>query len=125
MELHHFESEFRSLLLMRDCQASLEEVRVDIQRCKDEIYADDVAHGESLGDPFCNFTIYDNVAVFTFFENEFSVYVLLCNQAELIQLMEPLAMIQTEECKSLLGERFGKHTPDLQIPRAVAELWLS
>ena len=125
MELHDFESRLRSLLQICGSQVSLEELRTDIRECRDEIYADDVAHGKSIGEPFFNFTIYENVAVFTFFDNEFSVYVLPCNQMELIRLMEPLAMIETEECKALIGQRFGKHKPNLQILRAVAELWLS
>lgn len=125
MELHDFELQLRSLLQKCGSQVSLEKVRADVRECKDEIYADDVAHGKSIGDPFWNFTIHENVAIFTFFENDFSLYVFLCDQAELIRLMKPLAMIETEECKSLIAQRFGKRKPDLQIPRAAAELWLS
>ncbi len=69
--------------------------------------------------------IAEEVAAFTFFEEQFSVYVFACDEYELINATEPLALCDTDACKALLAERFGKKTPDLAIPRALAESWLS
>jgi hypothetical protein len=67
----------------------------------------------------------EGVAVFTFFESDFSVYVFGCDEYEVINETSPLAMADTDACKSLLASKHGKLKPDLVIARGFAESWLS
>jgi len=59
-------------------------LRRDTKECRNAIYADNIAHGEHIEDPFFNFVVHDVVAAFTFFESEFAIYAFRCNESELI-----------------------------------------
>lgn len=125
-ELFEFESRLSSLLSAAGCRKyGVSELHRDTRECRDGIYTDDIAHGNSIADSFFHFMIAENVAIFIFFEETFSAFVFPCDEYELINETGQFAMSDMNACKTLLAERYGKKTPDLIIPRALAELWVS
>lgn len=82
------------------------------------------AHGESLDEPYYNFWAFKGVAIFTFFETQFSIFAIRCNEPELIAETEQFALADTEACRNYLTSRFQKSEPDLVAPRSVCEQWL-
>jgi hypothetical protein len=125
-ELDEFESRLRELLREAGCvRYGVPDLIADTKQCRDEIYSDTVAHGGSVSSPFFDFVIVEGVAVFTFFESDFSVYVFACNELELINVTGALAMTDTDACKLLLEKKYGKPKPDLVIARGLVEHWLS
>lgn len=99
-------------------------VRRQTADCRNDIYADAIAHGGRIEDPFFNFVLLDGVAVFTFFESQFSIYVVRCDETELISQTNQFALADTVECKNYLADKYGKNEPDLIIPCDVCEHWL-
>lgn len=124
MHAHEFVEALTELLRQTGGEWTELEIRRDTKVCRDEIYSDTVAHGGTIDEPFFNLTIRNGWAVFTFFEADFSVYVLRCEEYRLIGETEALAMDETVACKQLLSETYGKLQPDLVVPRAIAEQWM-
>ena len=60
-----------------------------------------------------------------FFESNFSVYVVSCEEFELIAQTNRLGMIDVVACRDLLAREYGKSMPDAALPRSLGELWLS
>jgi hypothetical protein len=122
MQVHELRSELARLL--GEIEADLDEfsVRRAMREARDEIYADNRAFGRRVDDSFFNFVALRNSAVFGFFEDSFSVYVLACDEHTLIGEVR-FALSETAECRRYLRERHGKHEPDLVVPRTVAEFW--
>ena len=102
---------------------SIADLKRTIRECRDDIYADTVKHGGDLAEPFVDFIIVRDVAIFTFFDSDFSVYVFPCVEADLISQTNSLAMIDVTEHRQLLSE-YGKTDPDATISREQGELWL-
>ena len=94
------------------------------KECRDEIYADERAHGGNIESPFFNFVAFQNLAVFTFFESDFSIYALPCDEARIIADTQQFALCDTRECKAYLASEHNKSEPDLTVPRAIAEHWM-
>lgn len=122
--------EFESLLsaLLADAGSNryrVADLRRDTRDCRDDIYKDRSQHRGDIAEPFFNFVVADGVAVFTFFESIFSVYVVSCEESELIAQTDRLAMIDVDACRDLLAREFGKSAPDAALPRSLGELWLS
>jgi hypothetical protein len=124
MDAREFAIGLASLLAELGNSITEPSIRSDAKDCRDQIYADNLAHGGSVEAPFFNFVVLSDVAVFTFFEAEFSVYVLRCNEAELISRTNRFAMADTLDCKAFLAAQYQKHRPDLVISRSVCEQWL-
>jgi hypothetical protein len=127
VDLDEFESHLLALFAEAGCSKyTVSDLHRDTKQCRDDIHADCVAHGGSIGGAFFNFIIAPNgVAIFTFFEVDFSVYVFACNEYEVINETSVLAMADTGECRRLLVEKFGKKSPDLVIAWSLADYWLS
>jgi hypothetical protein len=126
LDLNEFESRLGLLLANAGCSKyGVREIHQDTKECRNEVYADSVAHGQSPADPFFNFIVAEGVAVFTFFESDFAVYVFGCDERKLISDTASLAMADTDACKLLLATNYGKNGPDVKIPRELAECWLS
>ena len=75
--------EFESLLsaLLADAGSNryrVADLRRDTRDSRDDIYKDRSQHGGDIAEPFFDFVVVDGVAVFTFFESTFSVYVVSC-----------------------------------------------
>lgn len=100
----------------------------DLQRhtreVRDDIYADEVAHGGNIATPFVNFIITHDVAIFTIFDDPFLVYVVPCTEREMIADTDAFAMSEVSEHIELLAKKYGKSAPDATIPRPLAESWL-
>ena len=96
----------------------------ETKACRDAIYADSPAHDGHIEDPFFNFVISGGITAFTFFESEFAIYAFECDEAKLIAQTERFALANTQECKSFLAVTYGKSTPDIVVPRSIAEYWL-
>jgi hypothetical protein len=113
-------------LLMR-YSASLSEfdVRREAKECRDGIIADDKAHGASADRPFFDFLALQNVAVFTFFESQFSIYIVPCNESQVISDTNRFAMSDTAECKAYLAAAHGKASPDFVLSEADCDAWLA
>ena len=124
MQSHEFVEALSNLLTQIGSSFTIAEIRSSTKECRDEIYADTLAHNGRLEDPFFNFVVHKDVAVFAFFEAEFSVYVLRCNEAELIAETGKLAMSDTIECRDYLATKHQKPQPDLVVSRFVCEHWL-
>ena len=99
------------------------DLRRATKECRDDIYNDQITHRGRIDSPFFNFIVADGLAIFTFFETDFSVYLVRCNEAELISQTERFAMIDTLECKSYLASQHQKLQPDLVVTRNVCEQW--
>jgi len=124
-DISDFEESISSALTSAGCDGyTLAELRRDTRECRDNIYADTLSHGGDVAEPFVNFVIVRDVAIYTFFGSEFSVYVFPCVEAELISQTNPLAMSDVSEHRRLLCDVYGKNSPDAVIPRSAAELWL-
>lgn len=126
MTLNEFELRLGELLANAGCSKyGVRDLHRDAKECRDYVYADSIAHGQSASDPFFNFIVAEGVAMFTFFEFDFAVYLFHCDEFQLISDTEPLAMSDTDACKLLLARKYGKREPDLTIARGLAECWLS
>src|SRR5262245_3110111 len=124
MQANKFADVLARLLAQTGAALTESAVRRATKDCRDEIYADSVAHAGHIEDHFFNVVASKGTAVFTFFESQFSVYVLRCNEAQLISEVNRFAMEDTEECKAFLSAQYGKVNPDCVVPRAVCEHWL-
>jgi hypothetical protein len=124
-DISEFEKSIYSALTSAGCDGySVADLRRDIRECRNDIYADTLKHGGDLAEPFVEFIIVRDVAIFTFFDSEFSLYVFPCVEAELISQTNPLAMSDVSEHRQLLRDVYGKNAPDAVVSRAQAELWL-
>jgi hypothetical protein len=109
LTLNEFESWLGTLLAQAGCvKYSVPDLHRDAKQCRDEIYADNIAHGGTAAEPFFDVIIVEGVAVFTFFERDFSVYVFRCDEDALIRDTSPLAMADTVACKSLLAGKIRR-----------------
>jgi hypothetical protein len=124
MEAHEFAFALGSLLGEHGEPLAESTIRRATRECRNQVYTDTLAHGGRIEDPFFNFVVVNKTAVFTFFESDFRVFVLRCDEAELISQMNSFAMVETEECKSYLAKVYRKLQPDLVVSRAVSEHWL-
>jgi hypothetical protein len=124
MDAQEFRSRLTSLLTDFGSAMTESSIRRSTKECRDAIYADILAQGGKIEDPFFNFVARGDLAVFTFFESQFSLYVVPCNETELIAETERFAMADTEECKAFLAARFNKVCPDLVLTRQICEYWL-
>jgi hypothetical protein len=126
VDVNELESRLEALLAEAGCSTyGVRDLHRDTKLCRDDIYADNVAHGQSSVGSFYNFIVADGVAVFTFFESDFSVYVVGCDEQQLIAETISFALADTDACKSLLANQYGKPEPDLTVSRGMAEHWLS
>jgi hypothetical protein len=124
--LDEFESRLSALIAEAGSHRySVADLRRDTRDCRDDIYQDTSQHGDDIAEPFFNFVVVDGVAVFTLFESNFSVYVVSCEESELIAQTNRLAMIDVDACRDLLAREYGKSAPDAALPRSLGELWLS
>jgi hypothetical protein len=121
---HEFVESLSRILRESGSSLTVDELRRLTKECRDEIYSDDIAHKGNCDGPFFNFVIAGGVAVFTFFESEFSVYVLPCTPTQLIADTNRLAMGDVADCRQYLAAKHGKTTPDLVVSRSVSEYWL-
>lgn len=122
--------EFESLLsaLLADAGSNryrVADLRRDARDCRDDIYKDRSQHRGEIAEPFFNFVVADGVAVCTVFESIFSVYVVSCEESELIAQTDRLAVIDVDACRDLLAREYGKSEPDAALSRSLGELWLS
>lgn len=125
MHAHEFAEALTALLAGFGTTTTEPVIRRATKECRDDIYADTLAHGGRSEDPFFNFVIAEGVAVFTFFESDFSLYVFRCNETDLISQTNRFAMSDTAECKAYLAEVHQKSLPDLVVSRPVCEHWLA
>ncbi|HNO76491.1 MAG TPA: hypothetical protein PKN33_00400 [Phycisphaerae bacterium] len=100
------------------------ELRLATKECRDELYADNILHGGSIQDPFFNLIAFEEVAVFTFFEEPFLFYVLNCNVPDLICDTEVFSMDDVAACKEYLATNYGKPNADISVSRTLAEHWI-
>jgi hypothetical protein len=125
MELHQFQSRLSELLRQHASRLTELDIRQATAECRSGLYEDSVAHGVRIEEPFFNFISLDNVAVFTFFNSEFAVFVVPCREQVLIDKTGQFEMNDVAKCRRLLAQEYGKLEPDLVISRALAEYWLS
>lgn len=123
MDLNTFQQELSKLLM--ESELTAESLRVTLQSTRDGVYADAMKFGLNIGDPFFDCVGLGQMSLAVFFETEFTIYAVDCDEKTLIAATEELAMVETEACKEMLKVRFNKSQPDLRIPRALAELWMS
>lgn len=123
MDLNTFQSELGKLLDASGLAA--DRVRTAMKEARDDIYADAEEFGSSIEEPFWNCVGLNGKAVFAFFEKEFAIFVIDCDERTLMAETDGFAMAETEACKEVLRKKFGKSVPDLRTARTVAELWLS
>ena len=71
----------------------------EMRACRDEIYADTLAHDGRIEDPFFNLIVIDSVAVFAFFDEPFDFYIFHCDEREVITKESELAMVEVEPCR--------------------------
>src|SRR5262245_12751980 len=124
MEIAEFKAAITAILDTFGGALTEQALRENTRVCRDAIYADNLVHGGSIEDPFYNIVIVNGVAAFTFFESEFSIYVVSCDEATLINETEPLALSDTLECRRLLANNYSKHVPDIVVSRTLAEHWV-
>ncbi len=124
MESDDFSNALVSLLHQYGGALTEPQLRRETKDCRDDVYADNLAHGGRIDDPFFHFVVVNSVAVFTFFESQFSVYAVHCDEAELIAQTNDFALGNIAECKKYLASKYQKLEPDLVVPRAVCEHWL-
>lgn len=121
-----FESCLSALLAETGCHRyGVADLRRDARACRDAIYQEISQHGGDIVEPFFELVVVNGVAVFTFFESNFSVYVVSCEEFELIAQTNRLATIDVVACRDLLAREYGKSMPDAALPRSLGELWLS
>jgi hypothetical protein len=125
MELNEFRAELSRLLAAAGCRLTESDVRRITKECRDEIYAEALSSGTPLESPFFHFVSLDGIALFTFFESPFALFILPCVEHALIGETNQIALLDTHQCRDLLRTKYDKVKPDLEIPRTVAELWLA
>jgi hypothetical protein len=124
--LDEFESRLSAILAGAGSHCyGVADLRRDARDCRDDIYQDASQHGGDIAEPFFNFVVVDGVAVFALFESNFSVYVVSCEESELIERTNKLAVIDVDACRDILAREYGKSSPDAALPRSLGELWLS
>ena len=122
--------EFESRLSVRFAEAGIHrygvaDLRRDTRNCRDDIYNDTSQHGGDIAEPFFNFVVADGVAIFTLFGSDFSVYIVPCEESELIAQTNSLTMIDIGAVRDLLAREYGRSVPDAALPRSIGELWLT
>ena len=123
MDLTEFQSELSKLL--KASELTIESVRAAMKETRDDIYADAEKFNLPIEEPFWNCVGLGRTAVFAFFESEFSIFVIDCDERTLMNETDSLAMAETEECREMLRTRFGKSEADIEISRTLAESWMS
>jgi len=120
------QSRLGALLKQAGCtDYSADEARADAQECWRDIREDNLAHGDSADEPFFDFVLTENVAVFTFFEPSLSIYILPGDELSFRTRFEALAMIDVEEARQILATDFNKASPDIMLDPTLARAWLS
>lgn len=125
MDLNQFREKLSRLLQAEGSQMTESDVRSATKDCRDAMYADVTTFGKPIEEPFFNFVCLDGIAVFTFFELPFSVFIVSSDEQTVISESDRFAMRETRGCKEMLRVKFKKQQPDIEIPRTLAELWLS
>ncbi|WP_233214877.1 hypothetical protein [Rhodopirellula bahusiensis] len=124
-DLSSFERSVSAALRQAGCDTfTASNLRRHTREVRDDIYADEVAHGSDIAAPFVNFIITHDVAIFTIFDDPFLVYVVPCTEREMISDTDAFAMAEISEHIELLATKYGKSTPDASISRTLAESWL-
>ncbi len=68
MDVNELQSRLETLLEGAGCSRyTVRDLHRDTRQCRDDIYADNLARGESPASPFYNFIVAEGVAVFTLF----------------------------------------------------------
>jgi len=124
-DLGQFEESISAALRGVGCdEYTAGDLRRDFRECRDEILADVRAHGGDPSEPFVNLVVISDVAVFTFFGSELSVYVVQCDEAKLISATNAFAMTDVDAHRELLANSYGKLSADAILSRSAGELWL-
>ena len=123
--MHRFRDEFSRLLEASNSNLTENDVRIATKECRDEVYSEAMEAGDSIATPFFNFVSRDDTAVFTFFESKFAMFVVSGEERALIDETNDLSLVDTARCRELLKVKYKKEKPDIEIPRSVAEHWLS
>ena len=124
-DLAQFEQSIQAALTAAGCDSyGVSDLLRDTRETRDEIYADLRSKGTDVGEPFVNFVIISGVAIFTVFCETFAVYVVQCNEAELVTATDSIALADVDAFLALLACRFNKPTPDAILSRVTGEVWL-
>jgi len=101
------------------------DLREETRACRDEIYADNLTYGGHVDDPFVNFVVRGNTAVFTFFTSPFEFYIFECDPDAIIRdFGARLAMSDVDLHRQRLAQRYDKTEPDAVVDRSIAEHWI-
>jgi hypothetical protein len=94
--------------------------------CRDKIYADNLAHGGTIDDPFVNALILGNTAAYVFYTTPFEIWVVIGDERSLIQDFKSadIAMSDIEGYRNFILARYGKREPDIIVDRQIAEHWM-
>ena len=114
--------------LLRDAgcvRYTAREALVDAADCWREIRADDLAHGESGEEPFCNFVVAQGVGIFALYGTGVDFYVIRGEESVFRDRFDHLAMIEVDATRAILASDFGRTTPDLNIEPELCRAWLS
>ena len=124
-DLNSFERSVSAALRNAGCDTfTASDLQPHTREVRDDIYADEVAHGGDIASPFVSFIITHDVAIFTIFEDPFLVYVVPCTEGEMIADTDAFAMSEVSKHIELLATKYDKPAPDAVIPRSLAEWWL-
>ncbi|EMB13333.1 hypothetical protein RE6C_05942 [Rhodopirellula europaea 6C] len=124
-DLSSFERSVSAALLQAGCDTfTASDLQRHTREVRDDIYADELAHGGDIASPFVNFIITHDVAIFTIFDDPFLVYVIPCTEREMISDTDAFAMFEVPEHIELLANKYGRSAPDATISRSLAETWL-
>jgi len=88
------------------------------------MYTDIIEHGGKIEDPFFNYVVKSDIAIFTVFDDPFLIYAFTCDEPTLIRDFERFAMSEVKQCKEHLAATYNKVLPDIEVRRSIAELWM-
>jgi hypothetical protein len=125
MTLHEIQLRFDTLLREAGCKRyTAAKALDDAAKCWRFIHADNVAHGEEVDGPFCNFVVTEDVGIFAFYGNDIEFYVVCGDEWAFRKRFDSLAMTDVNETRAILASDFQKELPDLIIPAALKQAWL-
>lgn len=128
--MDRFRLDVANLLSQAGCDVFGEaDLREAARECRDEIYLDELEHAGDVDSPFFDFLVVPakdskDIAVFTFFEESFSIYVFDCDETTLIAQFNGFAMAETEPARRFLASAYGKVAPDLSVGKDVLHAWI-
>lgn len=126
MSFHEIQRRLDTLLRQAGCQRyTARQALADAAECWREIRLDNIAHGGTGEQPFCNFVVAEGVGIFALYGSGVEFYVIRGEERDFRHHFDQLAMSEVDETCAVLAEHFKRPAPDLVIEPPLSHVWLS